>query len=174
MRVFGIPQVEDKKIAVAAALTYWVFRCRDKQKSPAMGLKTWEFLQSSIKNSAIPSKSLEDYLETLAGKLVTPHLKPKELTFILQPAQIIQRINQDGEILEFDADQNNLGLQFQSWREIMSSLAPEGITDRHVLQTCLKYPHLITTYVRVRHEEDKAIGQEEVLDEIIEVTANVE
>lgn len=161
-------------MAISAALTYWVFRCRDKQKSPAMGLKTWEYLQSSVKNSAIPARTLEDYLENLAGKLVTPHLKPKELTFILQPSQTIQRINQDGEILEFDADQNNLGLQFQSWRTIMQSVAPEGIGDRHVLQTCLKYPHLVTTYVRVRHEEDKAIGQEEILEEIIEVSANAE
>jgi hypothetical protein len=39
MRLFGIPQVEDKKIAIASALTYWVFRCRDKSKTLQWGQK---------------------------------------------------------------------------------------------------------------------------------------
>ena len=171
MRLYGIPQVEDKKIALSAALSYWVFRCRDKQKSPAMGLKTWEFLQSSIKNSAIPSKSLEDYLENLSTKLVIAHLKPKEFTAIVQPRQRIQRIKENGEILELDFDQENNALLFEGWRSIMTALSVEGITDRHVLQTCLKYPHIITTYVRLRHEEDKVIELEEI-EEAIEVQVN--
>lgn len=171
-RLYGIPQISDKKMALAAALTYWVFRCRDRQKSPAMGLKTWEFLQSSVQNAVIPARTLEDYLEGLANKLVINHLKPKELTFVLQPNQTIQRLDPDGTILELEKDQDNLGLQFQSWRQIMDSLKIEGITDRHILQTILKYPHLVVTYVRVRFEEDKAIGEEESLEPLIEVTAD--
>lgn len=173
MRLYGIPQINDKKLAIASALTYWVFRCRDKQKSPAMGLKTWEFLQSSIKNAAIPAKSLEDYLENLSQKLVVPHLKPREWAWIISPNQRIQRIKESGEILEFDLDQSNQGLIFEGWRSLMASLSSEGITDRHVLATCLKYPHIVTTYVRVRYEEDKAIGFEET-PETIEVKANAE
>lgn len=166
LRLYGIPQVEDKKIAIASALTYWVFRCRDKNKSPAMGLKTWEYLQSSIKNAAIPAKRLEDFIENLSNKLIVPTLKPKEWTWVIAPTQTVQRIKDNGEILEYFADQSNTGLLFESWRTIMMSLEPEGITDRHVLQTILKYPHIICTYARVRYEEDKAIGKDEVTEAV--------
>lgn len=163
-------QAKQPEVALATALTYWVFRCRDKAKSPAMGIKTWEYLQSSIKNSAIPSRTLDDYIETLANKLIVPTLKPKEWSFVISPDIRIQRINNEGQIMEFFADQENLGLKFISWNDILTSLAPQGITDRKILGVCLKYPHIITTYTRVRYEEDKAIGQEEATD--IEVETN--
>lgn len=165
-RLYGIPQVANKKIALGAALTYWVFRCRDKNKSPAMGLKTWEYLQSSIKNAAIPAKTLEDFIENLSNKLIVPTLKPKEWAWVISPSQTVQRIKDSGEILEYYADQSNLGLVFESWRSIMVSLAPEGISDHHVLNTLLKYPHIICTYARVRYEEDKAIGKDEVTESV--------
>lgn len=172
MRILGIPQVEDKKIAIASALTYWVFRCRDKNKSPAMGLKTWEYLQSSVKNAAIPAKSLEDFIENLSNKLIVPSLKPKEWTWVICPSQRVQRVKDSGEILEFDADQSDEKLIFESWRSLMESLKPEGISDRHVLQAILKYPHIICTYTRLRFEEDRVIGKEEIDEEIIEVESH--
>lgn len=172
MRTFGIPQVEDKRIALASALTYWVFRCRDKQKSPAMGIKTWEYLQSSVKNAALPARTLEDFIENLSNKLIVPSLKPKEWTWVVSPSQTIQRVKETGEILEFSEDQGNNKLLFESWRSLMQALAPLGITDRHVLQVVLKYPHIICTYVRLRHEEDKVIGKDEIAEETITVETN--
>lgn len=169
--MFGV-KTNQPDIALASALSYWCFRCRDRAKSPAMGLKTWEYLQSSVTNSAIPSRNLNDYIENLSNKLIVPTLKPKEWAFIINPQQKIQRINQDGAIYEFFDDQNNLGLQFIDWNDLLNSLASQGITDRKVLQSIIKYPHVITTYVRVRYEEDKAIGHEEI-EETIEVESNV-
>jgi hypothetical protein len=165
MRLFGIPQVEDKKIAIAAALTYWVFRCRDKSRTPAMGVKTWEYLRLSLTNAVIPSKTLEDFIENLCNKLIVAHLRPQEWTWIISPNQRIQRVKETGEILEFDADQFDEKLRFESWRSLMLSLAPEGISDRHVLQTIYKYPHIICTYTRLRFEEDRAIGKSEFEEE---------
>lgn len=163
--------MEDKKIALAAALTYWVFRCRDKGKTPAMGVKTWEYLTSSIKNAAIPAATLEDYIEGLCSKLATTNLRPKELTWILKPNQTIRRINSDGEILEIDADQGKEELIFESWVNLLNSLAPQGITARHILNECRQKPHVIATYVRVRYSEDKALGKEEIEDIEVEASA---
>ena len=76
--MYGIDS-EDSVTALASALSYWVFRCRDKAKSPAMGLKTWEYFQSSIKNAAIPSRNIDDYIEgdtDIEIKLPPPSPKP--------------------------------------------------------------------------------------------------
>ena len=80
--MYGI-DTDDKVTALASALSYWVFRCRDKAKSPAMGLKTWEYFQSSIQNAAIPSRDIDSYLENLCKKLIVSHLNPKEWTRII-------------------------------------------------------------------------------------------
>jgi len=81
---FGINHCKDSAYGAAAALTYWVFRCRDKQKSPAMGTKTWTFLESSIQNSAETATCLEDYLQSLSDRLIS-HLRPAELTWVVYP-----------------------------------------------------------------------------------------
>lgn len=161
--MFGIG-TNKEAIALASAITYWVFRCRDRAKSPAMGLKTWEYVQSSIKNSAIPARDLNDYIENLSAKLVVPTLKPKEWNWVIKPNCKIHRVFEDGRVIELDSDQDNLGLQFISWEDVLNSLATKGITNRKVLSDVLKYPHVITTFVRVRYEEDKAIGAEEIED----------
>ena len=172
--MYGI-ETEDKATAIASALSYWVFRCRDKAKSPAMGLKTWEYFQSSIQNAAIPSRSIDDYIENLAKKLIVAHLNPKEWTRIIAPKQVILRasINEDGsmgDIQQIDSDQH---LQWIGWQDILNSLKPEGIGDRHILNMCKSKPHVITTFCRVRFECDRALNipdEPETLD--VEVTVN--
>lgn len=157
--MYGI-ETEDKPTALASALSYWVFRCRDKGKSPAMGLKTWEYFQSSIQNAAIPSRNIDDYIENLAKKLIVNHLNPKEWTRIIQPNQVILRasVNADGsmgDIQQVDSDQS---LQWFGWQQILESLKPEGIGDRHILKICREKPHIITTFCRVRFESDRALN----------------
>jgi len=63
--MFGI-QTSSKEIAIATMITLWIFKCRDSGKTPAMGLKTWDYLNNSIKNSAIPSRSINDFIEQLS------------------------------------------------------------------------------------------------------------
>ena len=172
--MYGI-ETEDKATALASALSYWVFRCRDKAKSPAMGLKTWEYFQSSIKNAAIPSRDIDDYIEALTNKLIVAHLNPKEWTRIVSPNQVILRasVNLDGsmgDIQQVDSDQS---LQWLGWQDILNSLKPEGIGDRHILNMCKSKPHIITTFCRVRFECDRALNipdEPETLD--VEVTIN--
>ena len=76
--LYGISQCKDHAYGVAAALSYWVFRCRDKSKSPAMGTKTWTYLESSIQNSAEISTCIEDFLQILSNKLIAS-LRPLNL-----------------------------------------------------------------------------------------------
>jgi hypothetical protein len=157
--MYGI-EVNDKTTALACALSYWVFRCRDKAKSPAMGLKTWEYFQSSIQNSAIPSRNIDDYIENLAKKLVVAHLNPKEWTRIVSPNQVILRasMNEDGSIGEIQQIDSDRHLQWLGWQDILSSLKPQGIGDRHILNLCKSKPHVIATYCRIRFESDRALN----------------
>ena len=90
MRIYGIPQCRDKCYGAAAALTYWVFKSRDRATSPAMGTKTWTYLESSIKNSAEVSTCLEEYLQHLSDKLKS-HLRPSVLTGVIETQQRILR-----------------------------------------------------------------------------------
>lgn len=171
--MYGI-ETEDKATAIASALSYWVFRCRDKGKSPAMGLKTWEYFQSSIQNAAIPSRSIDDYIENLAKKLIVAHLNPKEWTRIIAPKQVILRasVNDDGsmgDIQQMDSDQH---LQWLGWQDILNSLKPEGISDRHILNMCKSKPHVITTFCRVRFECDRALNIPEETENTLDVEAN--
>jgi len=165
--MFGI-QTEDKATAIAAALSYWVFRCRDRAQTPAMGVKTWEYLQSSIANAAIPSRTVDDYLENLCKKLVISSLRPQQLAWIIQPnVAVLQAVrNEDGslgEIKEFKNDQEH---PFIGWQHLLNDLKREGITERHIVGLCREKPHIVATYVRVRYEEDKQIGkaEEEAID----------
>jgi len=172
--MYGIG-TEDRVTALASALSYWVFRCRDKGKSPAMGLKTWEYFQSSIQNAAIPSRSIDDYIENLAKKLIVAHLNPKEWTRIIAPKQVILRasVNEDGsmgDIQQIDSDQH---LQWLGWQDILNSLKPEGISDRHILSLCKSKPHIITTFCRVRFESDRALNIPEETENTLDVEATI-
>lgn len=160
-QIFGIAQCKDKCYAASAALTYWVFRCRHKRQSPAMGTKTWTYLESSIRNSAEVSTCLEEYLQHLSDKLVS-HLRPNELTWILQPQQRIVRINEDAsEIKELPVDRS---LVFQGWRDLLEAIAPDGFTEWDVLEVCRTKPSIIQVLCRLRFEEDRALGKEETED----------
>jgi len=159
---------EDKPIALASALTYWVFRCRDKQRSPANGIKTWEYVQTSIENAAIPSRNLNDYIHYLSKRLVVPTLKPKEWTRLVQPQQVILRAAKAedgnvGEIQQIDSDQS---LVWESWEDIIKRWSIQfGITDRAVLRQCLEKSQIVALYVRLKHEEDKALWLNKQEDE---------
>ena len=163
--MYGI-DTDDKVTALASALSYWVFRCRDKARSPAMGLKTWEYYQSSIQNAAIPSRDIDSYLENLCKRLIVPHLNPKEWTRIIAPSQVVMRasVNADGsmgDIQQRDSDQH---LVWLGWQDILNQLKPEGIADRHILAICRSKPHVITTFCRVRFEVDKALNTPDTIE----------
>ena len=156
-------QTNDRSIALAAAITYWVFRCRDKQRSPANGIKTWEYLQSSIENAAIPSRNLNDYIQFFCKKLIVPTLNPKEWTKLINPQQVILRAtkNEDGSIGELQQLDKDQILIWQGWDEIIKQWNLEfGITDRHILKQCLEKSQIITLYTRVKYEEDKVLWLE--------------
>jgi hypothetical protein len=174
--MYGI-ETEDKTTALASALSYWVFRCRDKGKSHAMGLKTWEYFQSSIQNAAIPSRNIDDYIENLAKKLIVAHLNPKEWTRIIAPKQVVLRatVNDDGsmgDIQQIDSDQN-IDLWWLGWNDILAKLKhTHGISDRHILNMCKSKPHVITTFCRVRFESDRALNIPEETENTLDVEAN--
>ena len=170
MKHYGIPQTRDKSYGVAACLTYWGFKCRDRKKSPAMGTKTWTYLESSIRNSAEISTNLEDYLQRLCDKLCS-QLRPVELTKIIQPTQRILRVNEDAtEIKELPIDQN---LVFMGWLDLLADIAPDGFTEWDILELLRTKAGIIQVLCRLRFEEDRALGLDEP-EEFIDVeVANV-
>lgn len=166
-RIYGISQCKDKCYASASVLSYWVFKCRDRSKSPAMGTKTWTYLESSIRNSAEISTCIEDYLQHLCDKLQS-HLRPSELTKILQPEQRIMRVNSDGsEIQEIASDQT---LLFLGWQDLLLDIFTEGFTEWDVLELCRSRSSIIQVLCRLRFEEDRALGQD-TPDDVLEVEA---
>lgn len=165
MGFYGISQSKDRGYALSAALSYWVFKCRDRGRSPAMGTKTWTFLESSIQNSAEISTSIEDYLQRLATALVS-HLRPNVLTGIVKPAQRIMRVNADlTEIQELEADQS---LVFVGWHDLLADAARDGYTEWDILDLCRSRAAIIQVLCRLRFEEDRATGQENV-DDFVDV-----
>lgn len=164
---YGIPQTRDQSYGVAACVTYWAFKCRDRRKSPAMGTKTWTYLESSIRNSAEISNNLEDYLQRLCDKLCS-QLRPVELTKIINPTQRILRVNEDAtEIKELPIDQN---LVFMGWLDLLADIAPHGFTEWDVLELLRTKAGIIQVLCRLRFEEDRALGMDEP-EEFIEVEA---
>ena len=163
---------EDRQLALACALSYWVFRCRDKQRSPAMGLKTWEYFQSSIENSAIPSRNLNDYIVFLSKKLIVPVLKPTEWRRLVKPSQLVMRVSVDadgnmGDLIQTDKDRT---LAWESWEQVIKQWTVQyGTTERHVLKQCLTKASIVTVYCRLKHEEDKLQWVNEPEEEAIDV-----
>lgn len=167
---FGINEARDGCYGASACLSYWVFRCRDKQKSPAMGTKTWTFLESAIQNSAEVSSTLEDYLQNLSNQLIA-NLRPAELTWIVQPTERIIRVGNGDEILEIDSDKQ---LNIYSWRDVLSSIAMEGFSEWDVLELCRTKSSIIQVLCRLRFEVDRALGKETIEELAIEVEAKNE
>lgn len=173
VRIYGIPQVRDRAYAAAAALTYWVFRCRDRAKSPAMGTKTWTYLESSIQNAAQTATCIEDYLQALADKLVS-HLRPAELTCVIQPNQVVFRVsrNADGSMGEIQERESDRDLAWMGWQDLLSDIQPDGFTEWDVLELCRIKASIVQVLVRLRFEEDKMLGKD-APEEAIEVEAVV-
>lgn len=170
--MLGINSTSDPTLSLASSLTYWAFRCRDKGKSPAMGVKTWEYLQSSIRNAAIPSRGIDDYLQNLCTKLVVPCLRPKELTWIVRPDRVVLRATVTESGLGDMQQLNDDALQaivVAGWEELLDPLRPQGIDERDIVRVCKEKPNIVATHVRVRFEEDRALGKAESEEEIIEV-----
>lgn len=164
---FGISQTRDSCYGAAACLSYWVFKCRDRQRSPAMGTKTWTYLESSIKNSAEISSNLEDFLQNLCDKL-NSHLRPTELTKITKPSQRILRINDDStEIKELPIDQS---LTFLGWLDIINAIALDGFTEWDILEILRTKSGIIQVLCRLRFEEDRSLGMD-APEEFIEIEA---
>lgn len=169
MNYYGISNARDRGYGLSAALSYWAFKCRDRAKSPAMGTKTWTFLESSIQNSAEVSTSIEDYLQRLSTAL-TSHLRPQVLTAIVNPQQRILRVNADlTEMQELSTDEK---LVFVGWQDLLQDAAQDGFSEWDVLDLCRTRASIIQVLCRLRFEEDKALGQDTVED-FIEVAANV-
>ena len=169
MSYYGIGNAKDKSYGLAAALSYWAFKCRDRAKSPAMGTKTWTFLESSIQNSAEVSTSIEDYLQRISTALLS-HLRPQVLTEIVRPTQRILRVNADlGEIQELEADQV---LVFVGWHDLLADAAQDGFSEWDILDLCRTRASIIQVLCRLRFEEDRALGLDAVED-FIEVAASV-
>jgi len=167
MNKFGINEARDSCYGAAAALSYWVFRCRDRQKSPSMGTKTWTFLESSIQNSAEISTTIEDYLQHLSNNLISS-LRPSELVWIVQPNESIVRINKIGEIQERNDDQR---LNIYSWQDILELIKPDGFSEWDVLELCRTKASIIQVLVRLRFEVDRALGKD-AIEDFIEVEVN--
>jgi hypothetical protein len=164
--MYGISHATDRGYAIAAALSYWAFKCRGRG-SPANGTKTWTFLESAIRNSAEVSTTLEDYLQRLATALIS-HLRPAVLTQILQPSQRILRVNYDmSEIQELPSDHQ---LVFVSWRDLLVDVAQDGYTEWDVLELCRTKPGILQVLCRIRFEEDRALGAE-IPEDALEVEA---
>ena len=170
MNYFGFSNASDSAYGLAAALSYWVFKCRDRAKSPAMGTKTWTFLETTIQNSAEVSTTLEDYLQRLVNALIS-HLRPAVLTGIVQPEQRILRVNADlSEIQELTQDE---ALVFVGWRDLLQQIAKDGFTEWDVLELCRTRAAIIQVLCRLRFEEDRALGQDTPDDAIDVEVANV-
>lgn len=164
---YGIGNCKDQSYGVAAALTYWVFKCRDRVKSPAMGVKTWSFLESSIQNSAEVSTCIEDYLQRLSTSLIS-HLRPAELSKIIKPEQRIIRVNADlSEVQELTSDEQ---IAFVGWHDLLNDIAPHGFSEWDVLELCRTKATIIQVLCRLRFEDDRALGQD-TPDDILEVEA---
>lgn len=166
---FGIKDAKDSCYGCATALAYWVFRCRDKSKSPAMGTATWTYFESSIQNSAEISTTIEDFLQYLANKLIS-NLRPKELIWIVQPTEKIVRINEVGEILELESDQNIDS--FYSWQNMLEAIKPDGFSEWDVLELLRTKASIIQVLARLRFEQDRALGKETIEDDFITVEVN--
>ena len=167
MNKYGISNAKDRCYGLAAALTYWAFKCRDRVKSPAMGTKTWTFLETSVRNSAEVSTCIEDYLQLLSTALCSS-LRPAELTKIVNPQQRIIRVNADlSEMQELTTDE---GIAFVGWHDLLDDIAQDGFTEWDILEVCRTKATIIQVLCRLRFEDDRTLGQD-TPDDTLEVEA---
>ncbi|UFP97190.1 hypothetical protein [Gloeobacter morelensis] len=176
-RIWGIGHARDHLYAAAAGLTYWVFRCRDTAHSPAVGTRTWVYLESAIRNSSETAATLEDYLCHLAASLVA-HLRPVELVWVVRPQMVILRAqpSTSGEISEIQKIDSDCDgpLVFLGWRDMLSFLAVQGRHEDDLIDLLRTRYQVIAVLVRLRFEEDRALGKEKAQGSIdVENSARV-
>lgn len=179
---YGIDNVRDRYYGAVVALTYTVFKSRDR-KGPVSGTSMWSVLQSRIANAAETSNTLEQYIQSLATGIKS-WFNPKELARIVQPQQRIFRVSADGgEIAEFDSDEigNVYGHRdllvdiathecqgFQSLDREGQAIVLDDI-EREMLNICRQEAVIVTMLCNVKHQLDKALGQDSAEEEYIEV-----
>lgn len=151
--LYGIPGTNDPATAYAAAITYWVFSCRDKKRSRASGLDKWSRLQTCIQNAAIPAQTIDQYIAQLAERLTVPTLIPSRFSKMLANPENQRSIwigDRDGNELQQLTPDNNRGV-FISPQELLRDLIVQGITERQILTRCKPVrfggvPHVIEMY----------------------------
>jgi len=125
MKYYNISQARDRLYGAAAALTYWVFKSRDRRKSPAMGIKTWTFLESSILNAAMSSSTVEDYLQNLCN-LLHSRLIPQVLVSVVEPK--IKMMRYDIETEEI-VEPTKSDIIIYGWSDIITDLNSHGLSE---------------------------------------------
>lgn len=154
--MLGMPQCRDSSYAVASALSYWAFVCRDRKKTPSKGYETWTYLGKAIKQSSLSAIALETYLQGLCNKLSAPSLRPAVLTKIVNPEQILMRvpiidgIAQVQEMQELKQDQ---AIALLGWRDLLSIAEKDGFGERRILQLCKTEPNIIEAICRLKHSQ---------------------
>lgn len=167
MNYYGINQARDRLYGASAALTYWVFKSRDRRKSPAMGVKTWTFLESSIQNAAMSASAIEDYLQNLCN-LLQSRLIPEVLVSIVKPEVKLVRFNTETkEIIE--KNQQNI-IYGYGWGDILIDISSQGFSEWELLELCRQKPAIVQVLCRFRFEEDRETNQD-TPNEVIEVEA---
>jgi len=177
---YGIPGCSDAATAYLSAITYWVFSCRDAQRSPASGLETWSFLQKAIEQAAIPATSLAKYQSLLCDRLVVPALYPKRLTKILSNSESETVILFGRRVEGTPTDLRELSPDtperiMVSPDALLQDLRLQGISERQILGLAKPtrlggIPHVIGMYCQIAHEEYKYKPADE--NEAIEVLAS--
>ena len=172
VKLYGMSQTRDYKYACAAALSYWVFRCRDRKRSPAMGTKTWTYLESSIENASQAANNIEKFLANLQNALVSS-LRPAELLFVIgahvESQTILRLQNSTNELMELPSDQANPTLTSWGWRDLVDDACKNAkCREWHILDVCRQQSSIVQLCCRTRFEEDKLLG---VPDDVIEVEA---
>ena len=150
------------EVAIAAAMVYWCYRCRD-HRSQVNGLEAWKRLTNCIQNAARPSEDLDAYLEQLCRLLYVENLRPDVWRAIVSPADRVTMVRvhrgSDGAIQEIQELEADAAIAFETWHDLLNYHRPDGLTEDDILRTAEQYPHIIAAVVRLRRDQDLALGR---------------
>lgn len=163
MNLYGIFGTNDPAVALASAISYWVWCCRDRKAFKNKSVwEVWEYFQNSVANSAVTARTLEVYVNNLAGRMQSRRLQLNIWNQIIQPEIVILRVHrQDDAGAQFQELEQSRPA-FRSWNEILvEDLIPQGITERHILELLRpqamsprSITYMIVAYCQARAEED--------------------
>ena len=182
---YGISNASDRYYGAATALTYSVFKSRDRKNSPVQKKKliVWTILGSRILAAANGADSIEDYLQLLCEGLKS-WLNPKELARVVNPESRIFRVNVDAsEIMELNQD---TFLNIFGFRDLIEDLASHEVKEfasldedsqqvviqdieLKLLDLMRKKYRIIECLCNIKHNIDKELKQEEAIEEYIDV-----